>query len=66
MFGESAQRCLLSEGYGFERVTEARCAAQFHFYEDEGVALADDQVDLSVARPVVTFDEGVSPAGKVA
>jgi hypothetical protein len=64
--GERADGTLFAWGYGFERIPESGSAAQFHLHEDEGVVFADDQVDLPVAGPVVAFDEGVSPAGKVA
>ena len=65
-FGEAAEGALFTWGYGFERVAEAGRAAQFHFYEDQGVFVADDQVDLATARPVVALDEPVATPGQVA
>ena len=56
---------MFARGNGFQRVTEAGPAPQFHFHEDENAFLAQDQVDLSVARPVVAFDEFVAAPGQV-
>ena len=64
--GEGADGISFACGYCLKGIPEAGSAAQFDLDEDEGVVFADDQVDLPVARPVVAFDEGVSPAGKVA
>ena len=56
---------MLAVGDGFQRVTEAGTAPQLHFDEDEDAFLAQDQVYLPVARPVVTFDELVAAPGQV-
>ena len=66
MFCEPADGGLFVPCYGFEWVAEVRCAAEFYFNEDEGVAFADDEVDLAPACPVVAFDERVAPSGQVA
>jgi hypothetical protein len=66
LFGEPAEGGLLAWRHGFERVAEAGCATQFHLDKNEGVFIADDQVDLATARPVVAFDEPVAAPGQVA
>jgi hypothetical protein len=66
LFGERADGGLLTCRYGFEWVAEARRAAEFHFYEDEGFIVADYEVNFAAALPVVAFDEPVTASGKVA
>ena len=65
---EAAQRRrrdgLLSRRDGFERVAEASLTTQLNL--DEDFFLADDQVDLPAARPVVALDEPVAAPGQVA
>jgi hypothetical protein len=57
---------LFAGGDGFEWMPEAGSPTQFHFDEDEGVPLAEDQVQLAVTGAVVSFDEVVSPSRQVA
>ena len=66
LFREGADGCLLAGRYGFERVTEARRAAELHLYEDEDLFVADDEVYFAAALPVVAFDETISAPGEVA
>ena len=66
LLGEGAERSLFARGDGFEWVAEAGSPAKFNFDEDQDIMLAQDQIDLSEARPVVSFDELVSAPGKVA
>jgi len=66
LLGEAAEGLLFTLGYGFEGVAEAGRAAELHFYEDEGVFVAYDQVDLSAARPVIAFDEPVAAPSQIA
>ena len=66
LLGEGTEGLLFAGGDGFQRVAEAGSAPQFHFDEDEDVVLAQDQVDLSVARPVVAFDELIVAPGQIA
>lgn len=64
--GEGADGRLLSEGYGFEWIAVGGRAAELDFHEDEGVLIADYEVDLAAPRPVVAFDERVAPRSQVA
>jgi hypothetical protein len=66
LFREGADGCLLAGRYGFERVTEARRAAELHLYEDETIFVADDEVYFATAFPVVAFDERIAAPGEVA
>jgi hypothetical protein len=66
LLGEGANDGLFVGGDGFQRITEAGSPAKFHFDEYKDIMLAHDQVDLSEARPVVSFDELVAAPGKVA
>jgi hypothetical protein len=66
LLGEAAEDLLFTRGYGFEGVSEAGRTAEFHFYEDERVIVADDQVDLTAASPVVARDEPVAAPGQIA
>jgi hypothetical protein len=66
LFCERAEDPLFAGGDGFERVPEACTAPQFHFDEDEDAFLAEDQIYLPVARPVVAFDELVTAPGEIA
>jgi hypothetical protein len=65
LLGEGTEGLLFAGSDGFQRVAEAGSAPQFHFHEDEDVVLAQDQVDLPVARPVVALDELVAAPGQV-
>jgi hypothetical protein len=64
--GQGADGGLFAGGDGFEWMPEAGSPAQFHFDEDEGVPVAQDQVQLSVTGPVVALEEVVSPLRQVA
>jgi hypothetical protein len=66
LFREGAYGSLLTGRYRFERVTEARRAAELHLYEDEAFVVADDEVYFAAALPVVAFDEPVAAPGEVA
>ena len=66
LFRERADGCLLAGRYGFERVTEARRAAELHLYEDEAIFVADDEVYFAAALPIVAFDEPIAAPGEVA
>jgi hypothetical protein len=73
--GQGAELRLFAGGYGLEGVSEGGALAQLHLDEDEGTALAgaiagaiavaEDQVDLTVAGAVVAFDEGVAESLEV-
>ena len=65
LLGETTQGGLFMGRDGFQRVTEADPASKFHFDEDEEFVLAQYQVELTVARPVVALDELVAAAGHV-
>ena len=58
-FGKCAYCGLLAGGDGLERVPEGHSAAKFYFDEDECILVAQDQVQLPEAGPVITFDESV-------
>jgi hypothetical protein len=47
-------------GDGLEWVSEAGPAPQLHFDEDEGIVMADDQVDLPTTCPVIALDKRVT------
>lgn len=64
--GQGADGGLFAGGDGFERMPEAYSPAQFHFDEDEGVSVAQDQVQLPVAGAIVALDELVALARQVA
>ena len=66
VFGDGAQGALLAGGDGFERVSVAGSAPQLDLDEDEGVILADYQVDLPAPRPVVALDKLVTVPDQVA
>ena len=66
LLGEAAEGLLFTRRYGFEGVAEAGRAAELHFDEDEGVFVANDQVDLSAACSVVALYEAIAPPGQVA
>ena len=63
---ERADGGLLARRYGFERVPEARRAAELYLYEDEGLAFAYDEVYFAAALPVIAFDESVAAPEEVA
>ncbi len=65
VFGEGAYRGLFTRGHRLEWVAEGGGGAQLHLDEDEGIAVADDQVELAVAGAVVALDEGVAAALEV-
>lgn len=65
LFGQGADSALLARGDGLERVSVARSAAQFDLDEDQGVLVAQDQVQLAEAGAVVTLDERVASLGEV-
>jgi hypothetical protein len=64
--GQGADGGLFAGGDGFEWMPEAGSATQFHFDKDEGIAVAQDQVQLPVTGPVVALDEDVPPPRQVA
>ena len=66
LFCEGADGCLLARRYGFERVAEARRAAELHLNEDEDLFVADDKVYFAAALPVVAFDEFIAAPEEVA
>jgi hypothetical protein len=65
-FGQGAYGCLLAGGDRFERVSVSRTPSQLDLDEDEGVFVAQDQVQLPEAGAVVAFDELVAPLRQVA
>jgi hypothetical protein len=60
LLGEGANRCLFAGGHRLEWVAEGRAGAQLHLDKDEGIAVAQDQVELAVTGAVVALDEGVA------
>ena len=64
--GQGADGGLFAGGDGLEWMPEARSPTQLHFDEDEGIFVAQDQVQLAVTGAVVPFDEFVSLACKEA
>jgi len=60
VLGDGAQGLLLAGGDGLEWVSEAGPAPQLHFDEDEGIVMADDQVDLPTTCPVIALDKRVT------
>ena len=66
LFGERAYGGLLAGRYGFQRVAEARGAAELYLYKDEDVSVADNEVYFAAALSVVALDEPVSAAKEVA
>ena len=66
LFGEGAESLLFAGGDGFQRVAEPGPAAKFYFYEDEDAVLAQDQIYLPIARPVVAFYELVAAPTEIA
>jgi hypothetical protein len=66
VFGDGAQGVLLTWGDRLERVSVAGSAPQLDLDEDDGVLLADYQVDLPAPGPVVALDELVSVLDQVA
>ena len=65
LLGERAQGGLFMGRDGFQGMTEADPATKFHFDEDEYFVFTEYQVELTVARPVVAFDELVAAVGQV-
>lgn len=63
--GEGAYFGLFARGYRFERVAEVGTLAQLDLDEDEGIVLAQYQVELTVAGAVVPLDERVTAVLKV-
>jgi hypothetical protein len=66
VFGDGAQGVLLAGGDGLEWVSVAGSAPQLDLDEDEGVILANYQVDLPAPGPVVALDELVAVLDQVA
>lgn len=63
--GEGAYGGLLARGDGVERVSVACPPSQFDLNEDEGRSLAEDEIQLPVAGPVVALDQLVATVGQV-
>jgi hypothetical protein len=66
VFGYGAESVLLAVGDGFQWVSVSGPAPQLDFHEDEGVAVADYQVDFSAPGSVVALDECVTVLDQVA
>jgi hypothetical protein len=66
LLGQGADGGLLAGGDGLEWMPETDAPAQLHFDEDEGILMAQDQIQLAVTGAVVALDEGVAPPLKVA
>ncbi len=58
------EACL--RGVMASRDAQSRFPRPFHFDEDDGVPLAEEQVQLPVAGPVAALDEDVAAPRKVA
>ena len=65
VFGEGTDRGSFARGNRLERVTVGGAAPQFDLHEDQGRAVAQDQVDLAVARAVVALYEDEAPLFEV-
>ena len=66
LFGKRADGGLLVGGDGFEWIPEAQSAAHLDLDEDEGILVAQDQIQLPVTGAVVALDELVSLLQQVA
>ncbi len=64
--GQGAEGILFAGSDGLEWAAEAGSSAQLDLDEDEGGALAHDEVDLSVTRAVIALDELVAASHQVA
>jgi hypothetical protein len=66
VFGYVAEGVLLTEGNGFQWVSEPGPAPQLDLHEDECVVLAHYQVDLPAPRSVVALEKFVTVLDQIA
>jgi hypothetical protein len=66
VLSQGANNGLLAGGNGLEGVAETGTPAQLHLDEDEGSAVAHDQVQLAVTGTIVALEKGIPAAGKIA
>ena len=62
--GEHAQPALLGRGHRLDRVAVADAAARLDLAEDEGVALAGDDVELALAAAPVAVEDAQAGVGQ--